>query len=152
MALNQKGQAYEFFVSLVDFADPQNFIVNPTIEAGDFKRSVDGGAFGNLAVLPVVTPPGGSSVKISLNATEMSGDKAVVQGKDVSGEEWGDISIFLDNPQGTTDNILDIIEGDHIETSTRLIVNKKGTTDKVLDKEVAGSLLKSDITVSTTEF
>ena len=54
MAEPIKGQAYEFFVSLTDINDPQFFIVNPTIASGDFKLSVDGGAFGNLATLPVV--------------------------------------------------------------------------------------------------
>ena len=151
MGLNQKDVAYEFFVSLTDLGDPQQFVVNPTIAAGDFKRSVDGGSFANLATLPVVEPAGSSTVKISLSAIEMSGDKGVDEGKDVSGDEWGDISIFLDNPVGTVDNILDIMEGDHIETSTRLIVNKKGTNDALLDKDVAGSLLRSDITVTTVE-
>lgn len=151
MALNQKGVAYDFYVSLTDLGDPQQFVTDPTIEAGDFKRSVDGGTFANLATLPVVEPSGSSTVKISLSSAEMSGNKVVVEGKDASGEEWGDISVFLDNPEGTVDSVLDIIEGDHDETSTSLKVFKKGTTTTVLDKVVAGSLLRSDVTVTTRE-
>lgn len=146
-----KGQAYEFFVSLTDFNDPQFFIVNPTIEAGDFKRSVDGGGLANLATLPVVSPAGSSSVKVNLNAVEMSGDKVVVIGKDASGEEWGDIFAFLDNPTATAENAMDLLEGDHRETSANLKIFKKGTPEILLEKNITGSLLESDITVNTLE-
>jgi len=129
-----KGEAYEFFISVTDINDPQFFIVNPTIAAGDFKISVDGGAFANLATLPVVTPAGSSLVKINLNVAEMSGDKIVVTGRDAVGEEWGDMYAFIDAPGGTSESVLDIIEGDHRESSVNLKIFKKGTANIVLEK------------------
>lgn len=146
-----KGQPYEFFISLTDINDPQFFIVNPTIAAADFKVSVDGGTFSNLATLPVVTPAASSVVKVNLNATEMSGDKVVVKGNDVAGEQWGDIMAFMDLETGSNQTILDIIEGDHRESSVNLKIFKKGTSTIVLEKDITGSLLRSDITINTLE-
>ncbi len=146
-----KGQAYEFFIALTDINDPQFFIVNPTIAAGDFKLSVDGGGLANLATLPVVAPAGSSSVKVNLSASEMGGDKIVVLGKDAVGEEWGDIAAFIDAPGGSSESVLDIIEGDHRESSVNLKIFKKGTSTIVLEKDITGSLLRSDITINTLE-
>ena len=146
-----KGQAYEFFMSLTDINDPAFFINNPTLAAGDFKVSVDGGALSNLSTLPAVTPIGSSIVKFNLSAIEMSGDKVVVTGKDAAGEEWGDILAFLDLETGTIQTMLDIIEGDHRESSANLKIFKKGTTEIVLEKDITGSLLSTDITVNTLE-
>lgn len=151
MAEPIKGQAYEFFVSLTDINDPQFFIVNPTIANGDFKLSVDGGAFGSLATLPVVAPAGSSAVKINLSASEMAGDKMVVEGKDVLGDQWGDIMAFIDAPAGSSETVLDIIEGDHRESSANLKIFKKGTSTIVLEKDITGSLLRTDITINTLE-
>lgn len=146
-----KGQPYEFFISLTDIDDPQFFIVNPTIAAGDFKLSVDGGAFGNLATLPVVTPAGSSAVKVNLSASEMAGDKMVIEGKDAVGEQWGDLFAFIDAPGGSSETVLDILEGDHRETSVNLKIFRKGTSNIVLEKDITGSLLRSDITINTLE-
>ena len=151
MAEPKKGVAYEFYVSLTDLFDPQFFIVNPTIAAGDFKISKDGVAFVNLATLPVVTPVGSSSVKINLSSTEMDADKVVVKGKDLSGDQWGDIFAFIDNPVENQESIFDLLEGDHREISVNLKIFKKGTATILLEKNVTGSLLRSDITVSTLE-
>jgi len=151
MAQPQKGIAYEFYLSLTEVNDPVFFITNPTIATGDFKVSVDGGALANLSTLPVVTPASSSVVKINLSSIEMGGDKIVVVGKDLAGEEWGDIMAFLDVETGTLQTVLDILEGDHIETSIRLIINKKDTVTPVLDKKIAGSLLQPDVTVTTVE-
>ena len=91
MSQPQKGIAYEFFISLTDIFDPVFFIANPTIAAGDFKVSKDGGALVNLTTLPVVAPALSNVVKVNLSALEMGGDKIVVTGKDALGDEWGDI-------------------------------------------------------------
>jgi len=151
MSQPQKGIAYEFYLSLTEVNDPVFFITNPTLATGDFKISVDGGALTNLSTLPVVTPALSSVVKINLSSVEMGGDKIVVVGSDLVGDQWGDIMAFLDVETGTVQTILDILEGDHIETSIRLIINKKDTVIPVLDKKVAGSLLQSDVTVTTVE-
>lgn len=105
MALPQKGVAYEFYISLVDAASPANFKAAPTIAAGDFQVSKDGGSFANLATLPTVTPAGGIAVKVSLSSTEMTADRVNVQGIDAAGAEWQDVFIALDVPIGSIDEI-----------------------------------------------
>jgi len=47
--------------------------------------------------------------------------------------------------------VLDIMEGDHIEQATSLVINKKDTLTKVLNKKVLGSLLPTDIVIRTEE-
>lgn len=108
MALPQKGVAYEFYIALVDAASPASFKASPTLAAGDFQVSKDGGAFGNLATLPVVTPGAGIAVKISLSSTEMTADKVNVQGIDAAGAEWHDVFIALDVPIGSIDELWQI--------------------------------------------
>ena len=91
MSLPRKGIAYEFYITLIDTLDSTKFKVNPTIAAGDFQVSKDGGTFVNLATLPVVTPAGGRIVKISLSALEMDADNVNGQGVDVAGDEWQEV-------------------------------------------------------------
>ncbi len=105
MATPQKNVAYEFYLALADSTDPSKFKVNPTIAAGDFKASIDGAAFGNLATLPVVTPSGSIAVRVNLSQAEMNGDKIMVQAIDVAGGEWNDLLIFLDLSIHTVDDI-----------------------------------------------
>lgn len=87
----QKGEDFIFYIALNDEATPGSFKANPTIAAGDFKVSKDGGAFANLATLPDVDPNSGVAVKISLSATEMDADNVVVTGIDQTAtKEWSD--------------------------------------------------------------
>lgn len=95
MPTPRKNVAYSFCLALED-SSTGDFKVNPTIAAGDFKVSTDGGAFTNLATLPVVEPAGSIAVKITLSQAEMNGDKVMVQGIDVAGAEWEDVFVFLD--------------------------------------------------------
>jgi hypothetical protein len=68
-----------------------SFKSSPTISAGDFKISKDGGAFANLTNLPTVTPSGGVAVQLNLTATEMTADQVVITGIDAtSPKEWAD--------------------------------------------------------------
>lgn len=150
MAEPRKNVAYEFYLSLVDSATGA-FKANPTIAAEDFKVSTDGGIFTNLTTLPAVTPSGSVSVKINLSAAEMNGDKVVMQGIDAAGGEWNDVLVFIDAPAGNVETLLDIEEGDVVETSTSLVVNKKGTATPVLSKTITGSLLSPSVTIATTE-
>lgn len=108
MSEPKKGVAYEFYVSLVDAANPPNFKAGPTIEPGDFQVSTDGLALANLTTLPVVAPAGSVSVKVNLSVAEMNGDKVVVVGKDVAGAEWEDVLIFIDAPSANVDDIVKI--------------------------------------------
>ncbi len=151
MAEPRRGVAYEMFVALTDLNEPQFFIVNPTIAAGDFKVSKDGGIFVNLITLPVVTPVSSNTVKINLSATEMTADKVVINGIDITGNQWADIFAFIDNPIGNSGSITDLLEGDHQESSTRVKIFKKGTANVLLDKVVTGSLLSPNVTVNTKE-
>ena len=148
MADPVRGVAYTFSVAVIDGADSTSFKANPTIAAGDFKVSTDGSTFANLFTLPVVTPTGSISILVSLSASEMTGDKVVVQGIDVAGAEWDDVMIFIDIPTALP---LDILEGDHIETRTSSRINKKGTTTAVISKTCGGSLLSDGVTITTVD-
>ena len=145
-----KGVAYEFPVGL-DSILGLGFQVNPTLATGDFTISKDFGAFVNLATLPVVTPAGSTSVRIVLSATEMNADKILIFAKDQTGNEWEELQAFIDAPAGNSESVLDIIEGDHIETSQALIINKKNTSTPVLSKIITGSLLLNNVTIRTIE-
>lgn len=151
MAEPVNGVAYTVPPFGLDSVSATVFQVAPTIVAGDFTISKDFGAFANLATLPTVSPSGSSSVKIELSATEMTADKIRILGVDAAGDEWNPIEITIDVPAGSTDSILDIIEGDHVETSQALLINKKGTTTPVLSKVITGSLLTDNVTIRTIE-
>ncbi len=105
MAEPKKNTAYEFYLCLNDTEVQGAFKVNPTIVAGDFQVSIDGGAFANLATLPAVTPSGSASVKVNLSAAEMNGDKIVVKAIDAANDEWDDVSTFIDAPVSTNEDI-----------------------------------------------
>jgi len=96
MSTPKKNVAYVLYLSLIDTTDPGTFKANPTIAAGDFKVSIDGGGFANLATLPVVEPAGSIVVKVSLSAGEMDGAKIVVQCIDAAGGEWNNLFVFID--------------------------------------------------------
>lgn len=91
----KKATAYTFHIGLEDQGNPGLLKANPTIAAGDFKVSIDGGAFANLSTLPTVTPAGGVSVEIQLSSGEMNGDNIVVACIDASGAEWYDFFIDI---------------------------------------------------------
>lgn len=102
----KKNTEFIFYISLVDQADTKLFKSNPTIAAGDFKVSTDGGALGNPATLPAVTPASSKAVKVTLSASEMNGDNIVLIGSDAAGAEWCDISINIQTTQQQIDNLL----------------------------------------------
>ena len=71
------------------------FQTNPTIEAGDVKISLDGGAFVNLTTLPIVTPAGSKAVKLTLSQAETNADNIAILFNDQSGGQWCDAMISL---------------------------------------------------------
>ena len=150
MALPIRATQYQFYLTLVDASDPSKFLIDPTISAGDFQVSTDGGALANLDTVPTVSPAGSSNVLVTLSAAEMTGEKLTIQGIDTAAQ-WEDISGFLDIPDGSVETVLDIMQGDHTETSTSLVINKRGTTTPVLEKDITGSLLSPSVTVRTTD-
>ena len=105
MSLPKKGEAYVFYVALVDAADPTGFKVDPTVAVGDFKISKDGGAFANLSTLPVVAPAGSPMLRISLTSTEMTADDVSIWGVDQAGSEWQDFIATVEIPLGSIDDL-----------------------------------------------
>lgn len=95
---SRRDAAYVFYVGL-EIRAGNVFKDGPTLLAADFNVSIDGGAFAALTTLPTVTPAAGVSVKISLSAAEMTGDKIVVACIDAADNEWNDVFIFI---EGTT--------------------------------------------------
>lgn len=96
-----KNVAWTGHVFLADMGAGGAFKASPTLAAGDFKVSIDGGAFANLATLPVVDPAAGTAVKIALSATEMNGDEIVVACIDQDAtKEWADLGLALKTISG----------------------------------------------------
>jgi len=92
----KKNQAFVTYITVRDAADNLSFKGSPTIAAGDFKITKDGGAFANLTNLPSVTPAGSVSVQISLTSTEMNADQILITWIDqTSPKEWADGSLAI---------------------------------------------------------
>ncbi len=151
MALPVQNSAYAFYTALTSQTNPAEFQINPTIAAGDFQVSKDGGALVNLATLPTVSPAGSFLVRVELSAAEMSGAKVNIVGIDAAGDEWDQFFADLDVPVGSVDSLYNIEVGDRIETSSRLIVNLEGTATALVDKTITGSLLSPSVTLTTTD-
>jgi len=99
MSTPKLNTAYVTYGSVVSQADASLFQVNPTLAVGDVKVSIGGAAEVNITTLPVVTPAGGSSIKISLTAAEMNDTvdgKTLVLFKDVAGAEWSDLTLVIE--------------------------------------------------------
>lgn len=101
----KKNTAYVCFAALTDQADTKKVRANPTLAAGDFRVSIDGGSFANLATLPTVTPAAGPAVRIALSAAEMNGDNIVVTCIDAAGAEWCDQVINLQTTARQIDDL-----------------------------------------------
>ena len=115
------------YVSLVDQANTKVMKANPTIAAGDFKTSLNGGAFGNLGTLPTVTPASGVAVKITLSTSEMNGENVFVQCIDAAGAEWCDLTF---NIQTATRQLADLA---YPATSGRsMVVTAAGVVDATM--------------------
>jgi len=91
-----KNEDFIFYVAVENYLFPGDFLAAPTIAAGDFKVSKDGGTFANLTTLPTVTPAAGEMIKISLSATEMNADNVVIKCSDqTTPKEWVDLIISI---------------------------------------------------------
>lgn len=96
----KKNEDFLIRIALEDYGNPGNFKSNPTIAAGDFKVSIDGGALANLATLPSVSPASSIWVLITLSASEMNGDVISVQCIDQSApKEWADLAFSIPTTQ-----------------------------------------------------
>jgi len=103
MAAPKAGTAYTFVIGLFDVANPGRLKTTPTLTAGDFQLSLNGGALANLATLPVETPAGSGLVLVSLAAGEVA-TKTAVRWSDPE-FEWGDGAYFFDAPAATLEDI-----------------------------------------------
>ncbi len=146
-----QNSGYTFYLALVSQANPQDFQVDPTIAAGDFQVSIDGGALANLINLPTVSPAGSFQVEVILASTEMTGEKTSVVAIDAAGAEWEQTLVSIDVPAGSVDSLYALEVGDHVETSVRLIINEAGTNNPLLDKEIGGSLLDPTVSITTVD-
>ena len=106
MAEPKQNTAFTLFLGLEDTAG-SGFVVDPTIAAGDFQVSIDGGAFANLATLPVVAPAGAQTVQVDLSAAEMDGDNVVVRAVDQAGSEWKDVLVAFELPKANITDVFD---------------------------------------------
>lgn len=98
----KKGVAFSFVASVGSQATSGTFQIDPTIAAGDFKISKDGGALANLTNLPAVSPAGSSLISFALTLTEMNADNVTIQGKDAAGAEWFDVTISIQTSTNAT--------------------------------------------------
>lgn len=101
----KRATAYKFYVGLVDQSNTKLLKANPTIAAGDFQVSKDGGAFANLTTLPSAKPASGRAIMIDLSATEMTADNVVVQCVDAAGAEWCDLFVNLQTTARQIDDL-----------------------------------------------
>lgn len=101
----KKGVEFIFYAGLPSVASSSIFQSNPTIAAGDFKVSIDGGALNNLATLPAVTPASSKMVKFTLSTSEMNGDNVTVIGSDAAGGEWKDIIVNIQTSARQIDDL-----------------------------------------------
>ncbi len=90
------GEDFIFYATLASMGTPGSFQSSPTIAAGDFKVSKDGGALANLNTIPAVTPAASVMVKFTLSATEMTADNVTIIGIDqTTQKEWADFSVNI---------------------------------------------------------
>lgn len=152
MPAPKKGVAYTFTIGLVAQASRPAFKANPTLAAGDFKLSKDGGAFANLTALPTVAPASGRAVEIALDATEMNADRLIVQCVDAAGAEWDECLIFIETTAVTVDdlvrsttpaNTLDVSAGGNAGIDWGNVVNASTTVG------LSGTTIKTATDVET---
>ena len=91
-----KNEDFVYYDTVPSMANAGSFQLNPTIAAGDFQISKNGGAFANLGTLPAVTPAAGAAIKFTLSSTEMNADNIIIVGIDqTTPKEWADYSFSI---------------------------------------------------------
>jgi hypothetical protein len=128
----KKGVEYITYIALTSQADTKKFQVNPTIAAGDFKISIDGGALANLTTLPSVAPASSVWVKITLSTDEMNGDNIQVQCIDAAGAEWADYALNIPTSARQID---DLAEGvwDYLVSALGATTTVGGYVKSIID-------------------
>ena len=106
-----------------------DYKANPTLAAGDVTVSKDGGAFANIATLPVVTPTTGTVVQVSLSTAETSAKHILVRFIDQTAtKEWEDQSLIVET-YGSTLAQITSLDNEFIEKwiNNRLIESPDNT-------------------------
>lgn len=93
------------YTGLIDQSNTKLLKSTPTLAAGDFKVSIDGGALANLGTLPTVTPAAGRQIKITLSQSEVNGDNITIQCVDAAGAEWCDQIINIQTAARHVDDL-----------------------------------------------
>jgi len=136
----KRATEFIFYVGLVSQSDTKTFQSNPTIAAGDFKVSKDGGALANLTTLPAVTPASSKLVKVTLSVAEMTADNVTVVGSDAAGAQWCDVIV---NIQTSTRQIDDLAypatsgRAMDVSATNRLGLNLDSTEGALTNADVA---------------
>ena len=104
-----------------------NFQVNPTIAAGDIKRSLDGGVFASMDALPIVTPAGGVLIECTLSAAEASVERGDIVAIDQSDDEWDNAHFQYEVTPNPFDTLADAIGA--IGSGTGAALNFAATGD-----------------------
>ncbi len=101
----KNAAGYILYTGLVDQSDTKKLKSSPTLATGDFKVSIDGGAFANLSTTPTNTPSSSTSVKITLSGAEMTGDNIQIACIDAAGAEWCDQFINIQTAARQVDDL-----------------------------------------------
>jgi len=145
----KKNAEYIMYIGLPDSSDTKLFKASPTIAAGDFKVSTDGGALGNLTSLPTVTPSGGKMVKITLSASEMNGDNVTLVASDAAGDEWADVMMNIQTSARQIDDLaFPTTSGRSIDVTTGGAVGLDW--GNIENKTTANDLTQTDIQLCDT--
>lgn len=88
-----RAQQFIFHISLITAASEIAVQGGPTLAAGDFEISIDGGNFANLATIPATYDTDGLTV--TLSAAEMDGADIYVRFEDKAGAEWDLVCIHI---------------------------------------------------------
>ena len=134
------GQTKTFGIELGSVANAGKFQVNPTLDAADFRISINGGAFAALTNTPTVTPSGGAQVQVILAADETTsagaGGRIHLRASDSSGGEWQDLAIDFE--------VFATAEETGVTLADGAITAAKIAADAITDAKVA-----SDVTIAS---
>jgi hypothetical protein len=142
----KRATEYVFYIGLTSQSTGQ-FQANPTIAAGDFKVSKDGGALANLTTLPAVTPAASKMVKITLSDTEMTADNVTVVASDAAGAEWDDVIINIQTAARQIDDLLPTASytAPDNATITSIQVDTNDIQSRLPAALTAGGNIKADV-------
>lgn len=132
----KRGAEFIFYISLVSQANTKIMQGTPTIAAGDFKVSTDGGALGNPATLPAVTPAASKMVKVTLSTSEMNGDNVTLVCSDAAGAEWCDLVVNIQTSARQIDDL-----AYPATTGRSMVVDASGLVDANVEKINATTVL-----------